>query len=147
MRPDIVMDSASQQATIVLAALVECRDKGRALAQKLEAVPEAQAVTFEFDCYRNHSHHAFDSGSPYIFGWVVDVFIRDNAAIWWSLDVTWDNVKWIIEAKVEVPADPGPITVKQFPERYAETVNEFVRELEEAGTELLNSADLIATQL
>jgi hypothetical protein len=141
------MDSASQQATIVLAALVECKAKGRALVEKLEAVPEVQAVTFEFDCYRNHSHYAFDTGSPYIFEWVVDVFLRDSAAIWWSLDVRWDNVKWIIESKVEVPGDHGAITIKRFADRYAETVDEFVRELDEAATELLNSADLIATQL
>lgn len=142
------MDSASQQATIVLASLAESASRGRALAQGFQAMPEVQTATFDFDCHRNHSHHAFDRGSPYVFGWDVEVVLRGGvSAIWWSLDATWDNVRWIVESKVEAAGDPRPVTVKRFPDRHAETADEFARQLDAATAELVNSANLIETQL
>ena len=141
------MDSGSKQATRVLAALAESGCSCRALARRFQSMPEVEKVSSDFDCYRNQSYREFGGGgSPYIIRWYVDVALKNGNAIWWALDVDWDDDAWRIESRVELPGDHGPIILKEFPDRRAESVDGFIRRLAEATTELLDSAALIETQ-
>ena len=110
-------------------------------------MPEVEKVSFDFDCYRNQSYWEFGGGSPYIFQWYVDVALKNGNAIWWALDVDWDDDAWRIESRVELPSEHGPVILRELPDRHAETVDEFISQLAEATTELLDSATLIETQL
>ena len=141
------MDSESKQATKVLAALAESSSRGTALVHQFQSISEVEKVSFDFDCYKNQSYWEYGGGSPYVFNWYVDVALKNGNAIWWMLDVQWDEDKWIIESSVELPGKYGPNTLKEFPDRSAETVDEFVRQLDEATTQLLGSAVLIETQI
>ena len=141
------MDSDSKQATRILVALAESSGRSMALVHSFPALPEIEKVSFDFDCYKNQSYWEFGNGSPYIFNWYVDVALKNGNAIWWALDVQWDENKWIIETRVELPSDYSPNILKEFPDRFAGTVDEFISELNEATTQLLESADLIETQM
>jgi hypothetical protein len=141
------MDSESKQATRVLAALAENSNRSMALVHRFQAMPEVEQVSFDFECFKNHSYWEFGTGSPYIYQWYVDVALKNGNAIWWAIDIEWDVDKWIVESRVELPSDRSPIILKRFPDRHAETVDEFVRQLAEATTQLLDSAALIETQL
>ena len=142
------MDSDSKQATKVLAALAESCSRSMALVRQFEAMSEVEKVSFDFECYKNQNCWEYGSGgSPYVFNWYVDVALKNGHAIWWTLDVLWDEDKWMIESRVELPGDYGPNTLKEFPAKSAETVDEFVRQLDEATTQLLGSAELIESQM
>ena len=141
------MDSESRQATRVLAALAESSGSSMTLVRRFQAMPEVEKVSFDFDCYRLQSYQEFGTGSPYTFQWYVDVALKNGNAIWWALDVEWDESKWIVGSRVELPGEYGPNILRRFPDRHAETVDGFVRQLAEATAELLASAALIETQL
>ena len=119
-----------------------------ALVHQFEAMPEVKEVSFDFDCYRNQSYWEYGRvGSPYIFNWYVDVALKNGNAIWWALDVQWDDANWIIESGVWIPGRHSSSLLKEFPDRAAETVDAFIKQLDEATTQLLSSADLIRWQL
>jgi hypothetical protein len=141
------MDSYSKQATMVLAALAESSSRSMELVHRFQAMPEVLKVSFDFDCFRNQSYWQFNVGSPYIFQWYVDVALKNDKAIWWALDVHWDEEKWLIESRVEIPGDSYPNILKQFPDRTAITIDEFVHQLKEATSELLESGGLVNSQL
>lgn len=142
------MDSDSKQATKVLAALAESSSRVIALVRQFQSMPDVEKVSFDFECSKNQSYGDYGSGgTPYVFNWYVDVALKNGNAIWWGLDVLWDEDKWIIESRVELPGDSGPNTLKEFPDRSAETIEEFVRQLDEATTQLLGSAELIESQM
>lgn len=143
----VTLDSESKQATGVLGALAQSSGRSMSLVHHFQAMQEVEKVSFDFDCYSNHSFSKFGVGSPYVFNWYVDVALKNGNAIWWALDVEWDEQKWIIESSVELPSDYSPAFLKKFPNRYAETIEEFVKQLSEATSDLIESADLIATQL
>ncbi|MEP7039264.1 MAG: hypothetical protein ABI891_13090 [Acidobacteriota bacterium] len=141
------MDSESKQATRVLAALAESSGKSMSLVHRFQSMPEVEKVSFDFDCYKNQSYWEFGRGSPYIFNWYVDVALKNGNAIWWALDIQWVEEKWIIESCVELPGDYNPEILKEFPDRFAETVDEFIFQLNDATSQLLDSANLIETQM
>ena len=141
------MDSESKSATRILAALAESSSKSMTLVHHLQSMPEVEEVYFDFDCYKNQSYWEFGSGSPYVFDWYVDVALKNGNAIWWMLDVQWDEKRWIIKSGVELPGKYGSNTLKGFPDRFAETIDEFIVQLNEATSQLLASADLIETQI
>jgi hypothetical protein len=141
------MDSESRRATKVLAALAESNARSLNLVHHFRSMPEVKNVSFDFGCYRNQSHVSSGTGSPYIFNWYVDVELRNGNGIWWALDIQWDEDKWIIESRVELPSDYRPNIIKQFPDRFAETIDDFITQLDEATAELIDSAGLIETQM
>ena len=140
------MDYESKSATKVLAALAESYNRGVALARRFQAMPEVERVSFDFDCYKNQNHWEYGGGPPYVFDWYVDVLLKNGNSIWWKLDVQWDEDNWVIESSVELPGEYGPNTLKEFPDRLAETVDQFIAQLDEATSQLLESADLIESQ-
>lgn len=141
------MDSESRSATKVLAAIAESNHSKMAMVHRFQAMPEVEKVSFEFDSYRNDAHCEFGGGPAYVFDWYVDVLLKNGNAIWWTLDVQWDEANWSIESSVELPGEYGPSTLKKFPDRVAETIDEFIIQLKEATSQLLESADLIDSQI
>jgi hypothetical protein len=59
------------------------------------------------------------------------------------MDLYWDETNWVIESRVEVPGDHGPKTLKEFPDKHAETVNEFIAQLQAVTSEVVDSADTL----
>jgi len=141
------MDADSKHATRILAALAESSGRSMELVHRFQSMPEVSKVSFDFDCFRNQSYWEFKVGSPYIFPWYVDVALTNEKAIWWALDVHWDEEKWFIESRVELLGDHGPNILKEFPNRTALTIDEFVDQLKEATSQLLESADLVKSQI
>jgi hypothetical protein len=141
------MDADSQQATRILAALAESSGRSMELVRRFESMPEVLRVSFDFDCFRNQSYWEFKVGSPYIYQWYVDVALKNDKAIWWAVDVYWDEEKWFIESRVELPGNYGPNILKEFPKRAALTIDEFVDQLKEATSQLLESAELVNSQI
>jgi hypothetical protein len=76
----------------------------------------------------------------------VDAELRNGFGICWWLEVNWNENQWVIESRVTVTklkVDEGSSDLMIFPERRAETLDEFLRCLQEATNELIQSLDLI----
>ena len=141
------MDTNSKAATKVLAAIAESNSSTMVMVRRLEAMTEVENVSFDFECSKNQAYLEFGVSSPYLFNWYVDVSLKNGNSILWKLDVSWDESNWIIEASVELPGEYGPNTLREFPDRVAETIDEFVVQLAGATSELLESANLIQSQI
>jgi hypothetical protein len=137
----------SKQAAKVLAAIAESNGRLLDLANEMRSRPEVNKVSHDFECQRNYSHSEFGTGPPYIFDWYVDIELGDGRSVWWVIDVFWDEAKWVIKCRIEVPGEYGPKTLKEFPERNAETIDQFVTQLQAATSELVDSAHTFTPDL
>lgn len=95
---------------------------------------------------RGANYFEFGVGSPYYFGWYVDISLRNDKSIWWTLTFYWNETSWIIESRIE-PGDDGPVILVAIPDRRAETIDAFVVELGEATSELVASAKTLACDI
>jgi hypothetical protein len=137
------MDNGSKQATKVLAAIAESNSRFLELANNMKSRPEVNKVSHDFECQRSYNHSEFGTEPAYVFDWYVDVELHNNKSVWWVMDVYWDESTWVIKSRVEVPGDNGPKTLTEFADKQAETINEFVAQLQIATSEVVESADVI----
>src|SRR6266496_232077 len=86
----------------------------------------------------------YESGST-VEGYV-DAKLHNGKGICWWLEINWDEDNWLIESRVTVSnlrMDQGSKDLMRFNDRAAETLDEFVVRLEEATSELVESANSI----
>ena len=141
------MDIESKQATKLLAAIIECNEKLKAMAKDFESRPEVSKVYHEFEWNKNGDFIESGAWPTYWVDGYVDVSLRNGHSIWWEINVEWDAEKWIFEASVNLPGEYGPNTLKEFPDRVAHTIDDFIVQLEEGMKGLTGSANLIETQM
>jgi hypothetical protein len=85
--------------------------------------------------------------APYYgFEYYVDVLLRNDNESCWHMDVSWNEVKWVIETFVSIPGKDCSETIKEFPDRFADSVDEFIVELKAGTKQLVECAELIESQ-
>jgi len=65
-----------------------------------------------------------------------------NSICWW-LELNWNEPNWLIEASVLVNDNQGQMTLKEFQDKTANSVDDLVVQLRNAISELVASADAI----
>jgi hypothetical protein len=128
------MNAESIQAAKLLEALAANNEELIELSCRLRAKPDVVEAVHGFSCRK------YLSGAV-IEGYVEVKVTSGNSVCWW-LDVSWDEDEFKIETSVLKQTDNGQEVIHQFPGRTAETVSEFISELDGAISELVHSADL-----
>ncbi len=64
----------------------------------------------------------------------------------WLIEIYWNEVHWLIETEIYVDSDAphaGMGILRNFPERYAETLDELIVQVKAAARELVENVDAI----
>lgn len=133
------MDTESRQASKVLEAVATSNERFIALAQSLRARPEVER-TSHLMLLRN-----YQMSGPKL-GVYVDAKLQNGKSLVWSLDVAWNSVHWTIESTISViheTESEGEDTLKRYPDRTAETIDELTRHLHDATSDLVSSAEML----
>lgn len=132
------MDTESRQASRVLEAVAASNERFIALAQSLRARPEVEH-TSHLLLLRN-----YQVSGPKL-GVYVDAKLENGQSLVWSLDIAWNSVHWMIESAISVIHETeaeGEDTLKRYPDRVAETIDELTRHLQDATSDLISSAEM-----
>lgn len=129
------MDAESKSAAALFRAIAAVGEELVGMARDVRTRPEvARAVHgLTFRDYR--------VSGPTLEGYV-DAELRDGAAVAWLFDATQDGDRWVIGSSVVVGGerdDGGQVTVKHYPDKLADTVDDFIAQLRQTTTELAAS--------
>jgi hypothetical protein len=70
----------------------------------------------------------------------VDVETQSSKAFSWWLEVRWDHEQWIIESSVRESHQNGQDVLIEFPDRVATSIDDLVKNLRHATSDLITSA-------
>ncbi len=132
------MDSESKHASRLLTAVAVSCERIIDLAINLRLRPEIIEVLQCTDLRNLESGPTVDT--------YADAQLVCGKGITWWLEIDWDENQWTIESRVtiaDLTLDEGSKDIFSFPDRVARTIPEFIARLEEATSELINSAEFI----
>lgn len=130
------MDTASRYAVTALEALALTSRRLTDLAVHLRSQPDVTQALHDLSVSTGGA-----SGS--IIEGYVDVELRSGKAVAWLLDVTWNEMRWTIRSEIVVNHELGQDTLRRFPDRTAEKLDEFVLGLNMATRILVESAEAL----
>jgi hypothetical protein len=139
------MNDDNEQVVKWMKALIDSVADLSALAREFRALPDVEKVYNDLTVGRMRNPFGVEQ-IYYGFEYYFDVFLRNDNAICWHMDVSWDEEQWVIESHVSIPGRYGSETIKQFPDRFASSVDQFVVELSAATKQLVKCSDLMASQ-
>lgn len=132
------MDTESKAIVKFLEALAGSKHQFTELAQRLRSQPNITRVLHSLECLQYKAHVSLEG--------YIDIELSNGKALAWWLEVTWNEKQWTIESRVLLN-DNQPQSVqeiiREFPDRTSETVDECIRHLLQATSDLVNSADSI----
>jgi hypothetical protein len=135
----------NEQVVRWMKALVDSMCDLSCLAAKFRALPDVEKV--DADIYVHRIINPAGVEVPYYgFAYYVEVLLRNDNEVCWHMDVSWNEAKWVIETFVSIPGKDCSETIKEFPNRFAHSVDEFIVELTAGTKQLVGCADLIETQ-
>lgn len=154
----MALDAKSLAVTEFLTALKACEDILRELASKLRLRPGVvstgsagprllENVPYEIRRTNGTIEH-FQAGVQYL----ITVTLRSKRegewrASEWLVEIYWNKVHWLVETSMNVDNDMlpyyGPLPLRYFPERYADTLDELIVQTQAAVEELVASIDAI----
>jgi hypothetical protein len=136
------MDRESKQTIKFLEALANSKLELAELTHRLRSRPDVIRDLHSLECFKYRTHVALEG--------YVDIELRNGKAVAWWLEVNWDDEQWVIESCVLLN-DNQPRstqeTIKEFPNRTAETLDECIEQLLQATSELVNDADFTIDML
>jgi len=136
------MDVQSKYAIKFVHALATVKSQFTELAQRIRLRSQVIRVLHSIESFMYQTHSAIEG--------YVDVELDNGKGVAWLLDIGWDDNQWIIESRVvlndNVPRSTQE-TIKDFPTRTAETLDECIEQLLQATSELINSVDAIIATL
>lgn len=128
------MNTENKQALELLGGIARSNEMLITLSQDLRTMPEVVRVLHSLEA-RNHPSGAALEG-------YVDAELHNGKAICWWMDVYWKEEQWIIDCSILVQTDEGQQVVKEFPEKTASSIEEFVNRLDEATRELTSNTHI-----
>jgi hypothetical protein len=128
------MNTENKQALELLKGIALSNEMLITLSQDLRTMPEVVGVLHSLEARKHPSGAALEG--------YVDAELHNGKAICWWMDAYWKEEQWVIECSILVQTDEGQQVVKEFPEKTASTIEEFVNRLNEATRELTSSADI-----
>ena len=130
------MDAESRYAVKLLEALGNSNRQFIELAQRLRSRSNVISVLHSLECLKQGAHASLEG--------YVDVELQNGNAVAWWLEVNWNDEQWVIESCVLLNDNQPPSvqrTIKEFPDRLAETLDECIEQLRKATLDLVNNAD------
>lgn len=129
-----MLDDPSQHATRLLQALGVSNGMLHELARQLRQRGEVVGVQVGYECKKYPLNP-----NPIVEAYV-DVDLGNGRGATWVLDATWDEEIWRIDYSVLAAEPEGQRSVLDFPPKTAETLDDFVRDLLAATSELVEAA-------
>ena len=153
----MALDAKSLAVTEFLTALKACEDILRDLANKLRLRPDIVSATSfwprledgPYDLWRTDGTiERFYAAVQFEVAITLKSIRKDG---WrgseWLVEVYWNEAHWLIETRMRVDGDAvpnyGPSTLRYFPERYADTLDELIIQTQAAAKELVENIDTI----
>ena len=135
------MDRESLKAAGLLAAIAESNYQMACFADTVRRSAAGASVSSDFECSKNSAYFDYGSGSsPYLFDWYVDVSFADGRAFAVIIELSWDDARWLVESRIEVPGELGPRSLFESPDYYASSIDELNSALSTATTEIIEAA-------
>lgn len=132
------MDTESKVVVKFLEALASSKHQFAELAQRLRSRPNITRVLHSLECLQYETHVSLEG--------YVDIELSSGKAVALWLEVTWNDKQWTIESRVLLN-DNQPQSVqeviREFPDRTSETLDDCIKQLLQATSDLVNSADPI----
>lgn len=129
------MNTENKLALKLLHGIAVSNEMLISLSQDLRARPEVVRVLHSLEARKHQSGAALEG--------YVDAELRNGKAICWWMDAYWKEGKWVIECSVLVNNDEGQHIFKEFPSKSAESLDDFITQLERATSDLVASASTI----
>jgi len=129
------VNETSLPAIRLLESLAHCNEALIELCLSLRSSPHVTNVQRRFDC------RAYETGVM-IEAYAEAELTNGNSICWW-LELNWNEPNWLIEASVLVNDNQGQMTLKEFQDKTANSVDDLVVQLRNAISELVASADAI----
>ena len=129
------MDTPSRDVVRMLEAIADSNSQFIELASRLRSRPDITRVHHDLDCRK------------YLTGSVVQIYVEAelesaNSVTWW-LDLRWNEDHWFVEGRVLVDNDQGQDTVREYPDRTADTLDACIKDLLQVTADLVSSVDSI----
>lgn len=128
------MNTENKQALELLRGIALSNEMLITLSQDLRTMPEVVRVLHSLEARKHPSGAALEG--------YVDAELRNGKALCWWMDAYWKEKQWVIECSIFVQTDEGQQVVKEFPEKTALSIEEFVSRLDEATRELVSNTDI-----
>jgi len=128
------MNTENKQALELLRGIALSNEVLITLSQDLRTRPEVVRVLHSLEARKHPSGAALEG--------YVDAELNNGKAICWWMDVYWKEEQWIIECSILLQTDEGQQVIKEFPEKTASSIEEFVNRLDEATRELTSNTDI-----
>ena len=127
------MDTESKAGVRLLNAVAACNERLVDLSTRLRLETGVNRALHEFSC------RDYKTG-PLLEAYV-DIELATGEGVCWWLEVEWTTEQWLIRSSLRVSHDQGQDALKEFPDRTARSLEDFVNELEVATSDLVSSAD------
>lgn len=121
------MDVASAESIRVLECIAACNEELISLSQWLHSFADIKPSR-GFDC------RAYESGT--MLEAYVEAELDGGKTICWWLDVKWRAQEWSIQSSVSLNDDQGQRVLKNFPDKTPQTLDDLIKQLQEAASDL-----------
>lgn len=134
------MDIESKLVIEFLEVIATSNEKLISLSETLRSHPTVVRVLRSFDCryYR----------TGVMLEWYVDAELQNGYGMCWWVDVSWAETNWIIESKILINRDQNQEVLKEFSDKFPETLKDLISQLRETILDLADSKtniDLVTT--
>ena len=127
------MDADSNLVIGLLEAIATSNEELVSLSEMLRSHPSVIRVLRGFDC-RNYR-------TGVRLEWYVDAELRSGHGMCWSVDVSWAEANWVISSKISINrnGDQGQDVLKEFADKSAQTLKDFISQLRDTMSDLAKS--------
>ena len=148
----MTLDAKSLAVTEFLSATEACEDILRELADKLRLLPQIKRAYLQRTAITGKPYHIPQAdGTTEIFlgatQFHATAVLKTRRITEWLIEVYYCETRWLIETSIYVDSDApraaGMDMLRDFPNRYADTLDELVAQMQAAARELVESVDAI----
>lgn len=129
------MDNESKYAVKTLEALANCNSILIELTAKVRNQTKVTKVIHNLECRKYQSDFCIEG--------YVEAELHEGNIVTWYLEAGWNADGWVIESCILVNDDQGQYTLKQFPDKIIETLDEFTEEILKTALDLSDTLDSV----
>jgi hypothetical protein len=122
------MTTQNEQAATFLEAIATTNERMIGLARILRSGSEVVKVTQTIDCRRYL--WGLESEVRYTLEFNVEATLKNGTAVDWLIEFYYRETEWVVEARASITHDQGQDTLVEFPEHKSDTLDGFLRGLE-----------------
>ena len=146
------LDAKSLAVTEFLGAIESCRETLQGLQAELRLREQVRFATVSWPSFTGRPYHISQPNGEVIqfqnaAQIDLSVHLKSQRAMDWLVEVWWNESGWLIETSIYVdsnaPRAAGMDLLRDFQERYAETLDELTVQVKAAARELVENVDAI----